>query len=377
MRALAIATLCLAIVAAPAATAPTVLPDKAKVEALIGQGQTWLLAQQQADGAFLPGNQFAVGITAMAVEILSRPPAAIGADDPRMAKAIAFLKGKTQPDGGVYDPAEGLGNYGTSFTLMAVAAAQSQDAAWIAGMQRYLKGLQNQEPDAIHNGGIGYGSKGKGHEDLSNTSVAVAALRASGVPANDPALERALKFMERCQNLSSVNKAEWAGTDGGAVYAPDESKAGGSQDPKAGQAGQEPPAMTSYGSMTYALISSYLALELKPDDERLKAALDWVTRNYRFDGNPGMREGRELEGLFYYYAIMAKTFDTLDLKEVTLPDGTKADWRADLFAAISEKAIPADGGVQWMNTEKRWGESLPHLATVYMLRALKAIHNEL
>ncbi len=30
-----------------------------------------------------------------------------------------------------------------------------------------------------------------------------------------------------------------------------------------------------------------------------------------------------------------------------------------------------------MNTEKRWGESLPHLATVYMLRALKSIHHEL
>lgn len=374
MRAIAIATLCLAASIASAAAAP----DKAAVEALVGQGQTWLLAQQQADGAFLPGNQFAVGITAMAVEILSRPPAAIAADDARIAKALAFLKGKTQPDGGVYDPAEGLGNYGTAFTLMAAAAAKAKDEAWITGMQGYLKGLQNTETDAIANGGIGYGSKGKGHEDLSNTSTAVAALRASGVPANDPALQRALKFIERCQNLSSVNKLDWAKTnDGGAVYSPEESKAGGSQDPKAAKPGDEPPAMTSYGSMTYALISSYLALDLKADDERLKAALDWITRNYTLTGNPGMRKGRELEGLFYYYAMMGKTFDALDMKSVTLADGTVADWRADLFTAIKEKAIAADGGAQWMNTEKRWGESLPHLATVYMLRALKSIHHEL
>src|SRR4051812_10396902 len=86
MRLIVTTVLCLACAVAPAATVRTAAPDRAAVEALIGQGQEWLLAQQQANGAFLPGNRFAVGITAMAVEVLSRPPAAIAKDDPRIVK---------------------------------------------------------------------------------------------------------------------------------------------------------------------------------------------------------------------------------------------------------------------------------------------------
>lgn len=375
------ASLILGATAAEPATPPT----KADVEALLGKAQDWLLAQQQGDGAFLPGNKFVVGVTAMAVEVLATRPMALTAADPRLAKAIALLKANRQSDGGIYAKDEGLGNYGTAFSLLALAAAGDRDEALIKGAQAFLYGAQNNDPGKVTDGGIGYGSKGAGHEDLSNTATAVAALKASGVQSNDPHLVKALAFLERCQNLSSHNKLPWVSNDGGAVYSPEESKAEGSWDPKSTTAEAKPATdvkLASYGSMTYALISSYLALDLTADDPRVAAALAWVKANYGFEANPGMRPGKELEGLLYYYAAMAKTFKLLDLKVIELKDGKKADWRADLFAAISKRAIPAklpDGrdGIMWMNSTTRWGEGIPQLGTIYLIKALKAIHASL
>ena len=68
--------------------------------------------------------------------------------------------------------------------------------------------------------------------------------------------------------------------------------------------------------MTYAMITSYIYLELTREDPRLKAALGWVSNNYQFAANPGMPTGQEREGLFYYYQAMAKTFDILDKVEL-------------------------------------------------------------
>jgi squalene-hopene/tetraprenyl-beta-curcumene cyclase len=378
---------CLAIQPGLIAAEPNTPPTKAEVEALLNQAQDWLLAQQQPDGAFLPGSQFVVGVTAMSVDALAKPPVSVAASDPRMVKALALLRTHYQADdGGTYAKEEGLGNYGTSFTLMALASTKSTDTEWIQGGQRYLFGAQNIDPDSIANGGVGYGSKGKGHEDLSNTASAIAALTATGVPASDPHLQNALKFLERCQNLSSHNKLPWVSNDGGAVYSPEESKAEGSWNPKEtaaeGAVSSTEVKLTSYGSMTYALISSYLALDLRADDPRVAAALAWAKDNYQLEGNPGMMPGKEQEGLLYYYATLAKTFDTMKLSVIDLKDGKKVDWRADLFAAISKRAVPAkldDGrqGVMWINSAKRWGEGLPHLSTVYLIRALKSIHNAL
>ena len=47
------------------------------------------------------------------------------------------------------------------------------------------------------------------------------ALRDTGLPADDPALQKALVFVSRCQNLKSeFNDQPWAGkvNDGGFIY---------------------------------------------------------------------------------------------------------------------------------------------------------------
>lgn len=364
-------------------------PTTAQVSGVIDGAQRWLLAQQQDSGAFLPGAQFTLGITALAVHALCSPPVSLPGTDPRIVKAIAHIRTYRQPDGGFYSPEEGLGGYGTSLTLMAFAAASVNDAEVVRGAQNYLFGIQNQDPASICVGGIGYGPEGPGQEDLHNTTTAIVALRASGVPAADPRLQQALRFVESCQNLSHHTRAPggieeiarpqrpWVNNDGGAVYSPTESKAGGDWNPRP-KPGQPAYRLHSYGSMTHAMIESYLALDLPADDERVRAALGWLRGNYGFDANPGMPDDTENDGLFYFYATAAKTYDLVKQQPFQLSDGRTADWRADLFTAINTRAQHGENGaLYWLNPSPRWGEALPHLVTTYVIQSLKRLHGHL
>ncbi len=357
-------------------------PSAAEVDALIDKAQKFLLSQAQPNGAFMQGQKFILGISGLAAEALATVPKAIPATDPRMAKTLAFVNGYRQPDGGVYDPAEGLGNYNTSIALMLWTATGGGDAAAITAAQNYVFSLQNTDPKSPSKGGMGYGSKGPGFEDLSNTSWAIAALSASGVPSSDPHMQEAIKFLERCQDLSSVNKLPWARDSGGAVYSPDESKANGSWNREVPKPGEHPPKLEPYGGMTYALISSYVILDLKPEDPRVAAALGWVKANWTFDRNPGMANSEkkptaDQQGLYYYYRVVAKTFEKLHAGPMELKDGSTVDWRRDLFDAISTRAKIEGDTAQWVNDQDRWAEGMPVLTTSYVLRSLKGLRASL
>lgn len=356
------------------------LPTEAEVDALAGQAQSWLLAQQQADGSFSAGDgRFKLGGTALILEALTSGPDGLGADHPAVQSALEYIVQYQQPDGGIYDPNQGLQNYVTSLVLMTYANLGEgvEPTVDITAAQNKLIGLQNTKEDDINYGGIGYGSAGPDHEDLNNTTFAVEALRKTGVPADHEAMQRALQFIQRCQNLSETNDMAWADNDGGGVYAPHQSKAGGSwSEEEQAQAqveqAMETNSLPSYGTMTYSLISNYIILDLPQDDPRLKAALDWVKRNYQFEVNPGMPEKQAKQGLLYYYQLMAKTFDDLDVNTIETSAG-EVDWRADLFAVIREQATEVDDGVFWINSAPRWAEGDPTIATPYILKALKRI----
>jgi squalene-hopene/tetraprenyl-beta-curcumene cyclase len=372
----------LTLLASPA-RAENAVPTKAEVETLIEQAQTWLVSKQEADGAFAK-DQFGVGVTGLAATALSRQPKSL-AGDPAIAKALAYLKSNQQADGGVYTKEAGLGNYNTSLMLMALSAAGKLDSEKevVAKAQKYLFDLQRHD-GSIKDGGIGYDFEdGKDHQDMPNTTMAVKALRDSGVPASDPHLQAAIKFLEHCQNLSSVNNAPWVDNgagQGSCVYTPDESQANGSFEEPANKS-DPVKKLIGTGSMTYSLISTYIILDLKADDARVAAALGWCKKNYGFDANPGMTAGHEHEGLLYYYFMMGRTMRLLGLKQLELADGKKVDWRADLFTAIKAhaKIVPVGDkqGALFMNDAKRWGEAFPHLATAYLIETLKDIDSTL
>jgi squalene-hopene/tetraprenyl-beta-curcumene cyclase len=106
--------------------------------------------------------------------------------------------------------------------------------------------------------------------------------------------------------------------------------------------------------------------ELKPDDPRVRAAYEWITKNYTLAENPGLGQ----EGLFYYYHTMAKALSALKVALLTTTDGTTIDWRKELLSKLIEKQ---KGDGSWVNDSGRWWENDPILVTTYALIAVNMI----
>ena len=119
--------------------------------------------------------------------------------------------------------------------------------------------------------------------------------------------------------------------------------------------------------MTYAGVKSLIYCGISKDDDRLKKAIEWMSKNYTLDANPGMPEASSQRGLFYYYHTFAKCMDALGMDEFTDAKGVKHDWRADLQAAILKRQ-GTDGS--WTNKTANWMESDAMLDTGYVLMAL-------
>ncbi len=337
---------------------------QAEAETLSGRAVAFLRPRQEANGGW--STERSPGVSALVVAALLRsnrvPPA-----DPVVSKGLGYLEGLIGPNGGI---GEGpYGNYITSISLVAFQAAQekgqaNQYAAIIKGGQNYLKGIQWDENedrgrDDPFFGGAGYG--GHSRPDLSNTSFFVEALRETGLPEDDPALQKALIFVSRAQNLDSeFNDQPWANkvNDGGFIYTP--ARGGESM------AGEAPGGgLRSYGSMTYAGLKSMVYAGLDLEDPRVKAAYDFIRAHYTLDENPGMDQ----QGLFYYYLTFAKALAALGQPTLIDTEGKTHDWRSDLVSALAKRQ--GQGG-EWVNPADRWMEGDPNLVTAYGLLALAA-----
>jgi squalene-hopene/tetraprenyl-beta-curcumene cyclase len=121
--------------------------------------------------------------------------------------------------------------------------------------------------------------------------------------------------------------------------------------------------LRSYGSMTYAGFKSMIHAGLKQDDPRVKAAYEWIRKNYTLDENPGMGA----QGLYYYYHTYAKALAALGDENIIDAKGTSHNWRAEL-ADKYIKLQNADGS--WINKTPRWMEGDPNLVTAYALLSL-------
>lgn len=338
--------------------------EPAAIRAAIARGAEFLGKAQAQDGSF--SAEVGPAVTALAVNALARSGSPV--DSPAIQKGLDYLLTFRRADGGIYAPESPVSNYETAITMVALAAC-NRDGRYddvIKGCEAYVKGLQwddgeGKGPADPAYGGAGYGRKGR--PDLSNTQFMIEALRSIGASENDPAIQKALVFVSRTQNLvGPENTAPFAeknaNTDdrGGFYYTPaagGESQAGGS--PEGG--------LRSYGSMTYAGLKSMIFAGLGKDDYRVKAALEWLGRHYTFAENPGMGQA----GLFYYFHTAAKSLDVLGAETFTDTKGGKHSWRAELSDEILGRQKP-DGS--WVNATDRWMEDNPHLVTSYALLAL-------
>ena len=285
-------------------------------------------------------------------------------NDPLIAKSLKYLEGFVRPDGGIYQPGTLYRNYETCLAMVCFSEANRgrRYDKILAKADRFVKGMQwdeqeSHERDSYSYGGAGYGKHNR--PDLSNTSFLLDALRAAGNGPDDEAVQKALTFVSRCQNLESeANTTKFASKnpDGGFYYTP---AAGGQSMAGMTAAG----GLRSYGSMTYAGLKSMIYAGVGPDDPRVKAALEWIGKHYGLDSNPGM--GRS--GLYYYYHTFAKALHATGLSEIIDENGQKHDWRKDLIDELARRQRP-DGS--WVNKDSRWMESIPNLTTGYALLSL-------
>lgn len=353
---------------------------KLELENSIGKGLTWLAGKQNPAGYWAQTEYPA--LSALALTAFQGDPSGFYKRkyEQNVNNGYAYLVKCTKPDGGIYG--KDLANYNTSISMMALLVANNPAYEPVLKKARkFLVGLQDDfgekgMGDDPLDGGIGYGGSYK-HSDLANTSFALEALYytrflksdvANDPDAKDLNWKAAQQFISRCQNLPGSNDQKWASDDpankGGFVYFPENSKAG-EQHLTDGKT-----ALRSYGSMSYAGLLSFIYAQVDKNDPRVKAVIDWLSKNYTLDENPGMGQ----EGLYYYYHTMAKALSSAGVETLTLKDGTKVNWRQNLAKRLLNLQN-ADGS--WVNANGRWWEKDPHLVTSYATITLEIIHRGL
>ncbi|HEX37479.1 MAG TPA: hypothetical protein ENG70_01265, partial [Candidatus Cloacimonetes bacterium] len=151
--------------------------------------------------------------------------------------------------------------------------------------------------------------------------------------------------------LEEYNPESYSTNDGGFMYEPGISKAGGS---------------TSYGNMTYAGLKSMIYAKLDKNDPRVQAAYDWISNHFIVETNPVLGN----QGLFYYYLMMAKALTAYDVDIIVGDDGIEHDWRAELANQLIK--IQNEEG-WWQNENGRWWENNKVLVTTYCIISLEEI----
>lgn len=327
------------------------------------------------------------GLMALQGKPLARRTAA---EQETITKGLQWLLTQQNEDGTF---GQEVANYTTCVVVGALTRWQDPSTVPVlARAQKAILLFQNVEAGGYESsdrdyGSIGYGGSQRG--DLSNLHFSIEALRATGLPENHEAMQKALVFLQRTQNLKSSNDFSGkvsnpdkegeildvtSGDDGGATYYPGNSAAGYIVQPNGKVVAR------SYGSMTYALLKSYTLAGVKGDDPRVQAAVKWIQDNWTLAVNPGsdpaLGEKVQYQGLFYYYMVLAQALDAAKVATVNVSTQQAAqvviepiDWRKALHDHLA--AIQQSDGT-WINGKNgRWMENLPLLCTCYAMIALE------
>lgn len=343
-----------------AVEAKTFGPDATAVQAAVDRAIQFLTLGQEDDGSF--SARAGIGPTALATLGLLRQGRT--PQDPLVAKGLAYLEGFVQPSGGIHAPNGRLANYETCIAVMCFKEANrgGKYDEIIQHAEAFIRDIpwdesDDREPSDLSYGGAGYGAKSR--PDLSNTSFLLDALKSCGAGPEDEALQKALVFVSRCQNLESEhNTTEFAAkvNDGGFYYTCVLEQQNEERQTANG-------GLRSYGAMSYSGLKSMIYAGLTQDDPRVQAAVKWIRDNYDLASNPGMGDA----GLYYYYHTFAKALDALGVDEIEDAQGVQHDWRRELADELLRRQRP-DGA--WVNSNNHWFEGDANLVTAYAILTL-------
>ena len=334
----------------------------------------FLLTQQHDNGGFgeIPGEGAGeVGITAIVAKSLAEVPPRLEEEvAPTLERAVEFLMAHQQADGSFLQGRSGIPTYRTAVVIMALAAIDRERFAEdIQRAAEWLVSAQIDEGEGLDEGDIRYGGffygplgqggqgrRGPGGADLSNTHMALAALRDAGISGDDPVFQKVVTFVRRCQNSSEINDGVGfqPSDDGGFVYNPV------TRDPS--------ETRPSYAGMTYAGLLSLSYAGVSADDPSVQAALDWIHSHYTLEENSGLgtRAEESQAGLYYYYYTFAKCLRHMDTETVDTASGERR-WARDLYDALAARQRE-DGS--FVNSNGQWWENNPVLVTAYSVSAM-------
>lgn len=312
----------------PAASWPA-LPAAVKTtgQRSLDRGLAYLRQNQKPDGSWDSHE----GITGLAVLAFLKQPGGAKKDVAYTDKGLKFIASKARPDGSIW--AMDMAAVNTAIAIMAFKqSGKPEYAALVKKGQDYLVKAQFDEGEGHtksdkNYGGIGYDDESRA--DLSNLHHVLEALKETDLPDNSNVWDKALTFIQRTQNRKASNDIGSPSDDGGFMYMPGMSFAGGA---------------TSYGSMTYAGLLSYNYSNLKKNDERVVSAHKWISTNYTLDENPGLGKTT----LYYYYMVFAKGLRVYGEPTIADGKGQKHDWRQELVKKLSDLQYPEG---YWVNKD--------------------------
>jgi squalene-hopene/tetraprenyl-beta-curcumene cyclase len=360
----------------------------ARIDRALGAAQRYLVAAQSADGAWRSRTygvfKDGLSLSPTVLKAVTFGPDVPGAADARR-RGADYLIGRVRSDASIDEgPHEIVYPVYTAAAAVLALSRSSQPGArraidaWLAELRRrQLTEDLGWQPDDAGYGGWGYAvippvkhpaNAGHVDADISSTLFAVGAMRVGGVDAGDPAIRKALAFIERCQNLGEPGDSRF--DDGGFFFSP--------VDPvrnKAGVAGTDRLGRVrynSYGSATADGIRALVRSGLAPDHPRVLAGRRWLERYFSATTNPGTFEPlREIEreATYYYYCwSVAHAFRALGVERIRSGDKTIA-W-ADVLAGELLRRQRADGS--WSNPYTASKEDDPLVATSFAAGAIGA-----
>jgi squalene-hopene/tetraprenyl-beta-curcumene cyclase len=335
----------------PAAASALSAATRQQLMDSLQKGAAFLGQKQRADGAW----ENHPGINAMVATAILRQPGPDAAKRLAAAsKALDALAKLAKPDGGIYE--KDIPHYITAVSIMAfVAGGRPQDKPLIERGRQYLADHLLDEGEGVapsdkFYGGLGYGGTSDGgRADIISLEYGLRAMKEGDLPANNPAWEKAIKFLQRTQNNSEANDQAWAKNDGGFIYYPGYSQAGET---------------ASYGAATYAGLMSYSWANLKKTDPRVQQVLKWVRDNYTVDENPGLGQ----KTVYYYYMVFAKALQAAGEPVIVDAKGQRHNWREELGRKLLALQHPEG---YWVNEVKDEWQDNKVLVTAFTMATIE------
>lgn len=364
----------------------------ARVDRALSAAMRAIVAAQSPDGAWRSSTygmfKDGLSLTPTVLKAVAFGPDIAGSADARRRAAgylIARVKGDGSIDGGPFGmvyPVYSASASAIALTFLNLPNGREARDGWLRELlRRQLTEDLGWDTDDPAYGGWGYSTEPQSRDDvdssfgqhadadLSSTLFAVGALRIAGIPAEDPAIRKALVFVERCQNFADNEKAGDPRFDDGGFFFT-------TTDPvrnKAGVAGQDRHGRIryhSYGSTTADGLRVLLRCGLPKDHPRVIAARRWLETHFSATTNPGTFEPAravDREATYFYYAwSAAHAFRALGLAEIE-SDGRKIAW-AEALADELVRRQRADG--TWSNRFTASKEDDPLVASPFAAGAL-------